>query len=113
MSLKTDRIASMLMQEVADIVANEMRDEDVKFTTITYLKLATDLSYAKIYFTTLMDNKKDKVQRDLNNAAGFIKSELAHRKLPIRRIPALEFVYDESINEGIKIEKMIKEINDK
>lgn len=113
MSIKVERLSSMLQREIADIVANEMRDEDVRFVTITYLKLASDLSYAKIYVTTLIDEKKDKVIRDLNHAEGFIKSELYKRKLEIRKIPSLEFVYDDSIDHGIKIERLIKEMNEK
>lgn len=113
MSVKSDRIAHMLQTEIADIIANKMRDEDVKFVTVTYVKLATDLSYAKVYVTTLIDEKRDKAVRDLNSAEGFIKSELYKRKLEIRRIPALEFVYDVSIAQGSKIEQIIKEIHEK
>ena len=113
MSVKTERIASSLHKEISDIVANEIRDEDIKFVTITYVKLASDLSYAKIYFTTLFDNKKEKVLEDLNGASGFIKSELCKRKFEIRKIPELEFVYDVSIEQGEKIEQIIKDLNKK
>jgi ribosome-binding factor A len=110
MSIRTERIAKTLQTEISDIVANEIRDEDIKFVTITHLKLATDLSYAKIYFTTLLDDKREKVLKDINKAKGFIKSELCKRKLKIRKIPELEFVYDESIEYGFRIENIIKNI---
>jgi ribosome-binding factor A len=80
--------------------------------TVTHIKLANDLSYAKIYFTTMFDNKKEKVTEDLNNAKGFIKSELCKRKFEIRVIPDLEFVYDESIAYADNIERIIKKLND-
>ena len=57
------------------------------------------------------ESKKDKCLHDLNAAKGFIKTELAKRKLEIRKIPDLRFIYDESISYGKKIENIIKEIN--
>lgn len=112
MSLKTNRIASMLMKEISDILQNEVYDEDIKFVTITAIKLDTDLSLAQIYCTVFDKDKKDKCIHDLNAAKGFIKSELVKRKLEIRRIPDLRFIYDESIDYGNKIEKIIKEMNE-
>ena len=112
MSVKTERIANLLSKEISDILQNEVNDEDIKFVTITYCKVDTDLSLAQIYCTMLDQSKKDKCIHDLNAAKGFIKTELAKRKLEIRRIPDLRFIYDESIEYGNKKEKIINKIND-
>ncbi len=112
MSVKTERIANLLAKEISDILQNEVNDEDIKFVTITYCKVDTDLSLAQIYCTMLDQSKKDKCIHDLNAAKGFIKTELAKRKLEIRRIPDLRFIYDESIEYGNKIEKIISNLND-
>lgn len=111
MSVKTERIASSLQKEISDIVANEIRDDNIKNVTVTHLKLATDLSYAKIYFTTFFDTNKEIVGKSLNKAKGFIKSELCKRKFQIRIIPELEFIYDDSIAYGEHIEKIIKKLH--
>ena len=111
MSVKTERIANLLVREISDILQNEVYDEDIKFVTITYCKVDTDLSLAQVYCTVLDQNKKDKCLHDLNNAKGFIKTELAKRKLEIRRIPDLRFIYDESVEYGNKIENIINKIN--
>ena len=103
MKVKTERLASLLLKEVNDILYNEIRDEDIIGVTATYIKLADDLSYAKIYCSVFDLSKKDKALHDLNNAEGYIKSILCKRKLPLRVIPELEFVYDESIEYGMKI----------
>ena len=108
MSVKTERIANLLVREISDILQNEVNDEDIKFVTITYCKVDTDLSLAQVYCTVLDQNKKDKCLHDLNGAKGFIKTELAKRKLEIRRIPDLRFIYDESVEYGNKIENIIK-----
>lgn len=112
MSVKTERIANLLIREISDILQNEVYDEDIKFVTITACKVDTDLSLAQVYCTVLNDSKKEKCLHDLNAAKGFIKTELAKRKLEIRKIPDLRFIYDESISYGSKIEKIIKEINE-
>lgn len=111
MSIKTQRIANVLLKEISDILQNEVYDEDIKFVTLTSVKVDTDLSLAQIYCTVFDVNKKDKCLHDLNAAKGFIKTELAKRKLEIRRIPDLRFIYDESIEYGNKIEKIIEKIN--
>src|SRR5574344_59880 len=104
MSVKTERIANMLVREISDILQNEVYDEDIKFVTITAIKVDTDLSLAQVYCTVFNQATKDKCIHDLNAAKGFIKTELAKRKLEIRKIPDLRFIYDDSIAYGTKIE---------
>ena len=111
MSVKTERIANMLIREISDILENEIYDKDIKFVTITACKVDTDLSLAQVYCTVLNESKKEKCLHDLNGAKGFIKKELSKRKLEIRKIPDLRFIYDNSIAYGNKIEKIIDEIN--
>ena len=111
MSIKIERLANVLSKEISNILLLEIKDEDIKFVTITHVDLSSDLSYAKVYCTVLEDDKKDKILKDLNNAKGFIRSELIKRKIEMRKIPELTFVYDESIDYGNKIEKIIKEIH--
>lgn len=113
MSVKTQRISNLLMQEISDILANEVNDKDIKFVTITAVKVDTDLSLAKVYCTVLDESKKDKCLHDLNAAKGFIKTELSKRKIEIRKIPDLRFIYDDSIEYGSRIEKIINNINNK
>ena len=112
MSIKTERLANLLVKEISSILMTEIKDEDIKFVTITHLDLSSDLSYAKVYCTVLNDENRDKCIHDLNGAKGFIRSELMKRKLEMRKIPELHFVFDESIDYGNKIEKIIKEIHE-
>ena len=109
MKVKTERYANLLLKEINDILYNEIRDVDIVGTTATFVKLADDLSYAKVYCSVFNTEKKNKAIHDLNNAEGYIKSILCKRKLPLRVIPELEFVYDESLEYGMKIEKIIEE----
>ena len=89
----------------------EVKDEDIKFVTITHVDLSSDLSYAKVYCTMLDETKRDKCIHDLNSAKGFIRNELIKRKIEIRKMPEFTFIYDDSIEYGNKIENIIEKIH--
>ena len=109
MNLKGERVASDMQRELGNILLLESKDEDFKHVTITDCDVTNDLSFAKIYFTTTDD--REKVEKDLNNAAGFFRSLLAER-LQIRHTPELRFIFDESIEYGRKIEKIIEKLHE-
>ena len=109
MNLKGERVASDMQRELGNILLLEAKDEDFKHVTITDCDVTNDLSFAKIYFTTTDD--REKVEKDLNNAAGFFRSLLAER-LQIRHTPELSFIFDDSIEYGQKIEKIIEKLHE-
>lgn len=111
MSIKIDRIASNMVKEISYILATEVKDNDIKFVTVTDVKVTNDLSFAKVYFTVLDESRKQETLEALKNASGFIRKELAER-IDIRHIPELEFIYDESIAYGKKIEDIIEHIHE-
>ena len=110
-NVKIERINHMIREEVSKILMLEIKDENIKFLTITDCDTSSDLSYCKIYFTVLNQEKKEDTLKALNKAASFIRGELAKR-IEIRNIPELKFYYDESISYGEKIDKIIDEINE-
>ena len=111
MNIKIERISSALKREISYVLANEVKDKDIGFVTITACKVTSDLSFAKVYFTVFDDSKKESTLKALKNASGFIRRELTDR-VDIRHIPELQFVYDESIEYGKKIEDIIEKINE-
>lgn len=112
MSIKLERLSHTFVEEISMILNEETRDNDFDYVTITSCTISSDLSYAKVYFTCLNDNKKDEIIKSLNNASGFIKTKLCER-VEIRKMPEITFIYDESISYGNKIEEIIKEIHNK
>lgn len=111
-SIKLERINSAIVREVSYILANEVKNQNIKFVTLTAAKTSNDLSYCKIYVTILDDSMKKEVMEALKGAKGFVRKALMDR-IDIRQVPELDFVYDESIEYGRKIEQKIKEIHDK
>ena len=109
MSIKIDRLNNMFVEEISKIIHEEIKNKDVGFVTITDARITNDLSFAKVYITTL-DNDRDKVLNALNKSSGFVRSLLCNR-IKIRKMPEIHFVYDESIEYGKKIEDIIERIN--
>ena len=107
--LKGERAASDIQRELSNILLLDAKDVDFKNVVITAVEVSNDLSFAKVYFTTVDDRKH--VEHDLNNAAGFFRSLLAER-LIMRHTPELRFIFDESIEYGRKIEKIIEKLHE-
>ena len=111
-NVKIERLNHAFQEEISMILMTEIKDEDIKFVTITDLDTTNDLSYAKVYFTVLDDTKRESTLEALNNAASFIRGELSKR-VEVRHTPELKFIYDTSIDYGKHIEEIIEDINNK
>jgi len=99
-----------MMRSISVILNEEAENEILKKVSITDLTVDSDLTFAKVYFMTRLDDK-ELVERELNEAAGFIRKELAH-SLNLRSTPELKFVYDKSLDYGERIESIIDKINE-
>lgn len=110
-NMRAERVGEQMKQEIMDIVNNKVKDPRVGFLTITDVELTNDLSHAKVYLTVLGSKKEvGNTFKALEKAKGFIKSELGSR-MRLRIIPDLTFEYDESIEYGNKIERMIQDLH--
>lgn len=110
MSLKTKRISSAMVREISAILNEEVRDELLKNVSITDVTVDDDLTFAKVYFITRLDDSIN-MEKELNEASKFIRMHLAHR-LNLRSTPELKFVYDKSLDYSEKIDKIIEEIHE-
>lgn len=109
-SIKIERLNHAFQEEISMILMTEIKDEDIKFITITGVETTSDLSYAKVYFTVLDDTKRKSTLEALNGAASFIRGKLAER-VEVRHTPELKFIYDTSIEYGNHIDEIIDNIN--
>lgn len=112
MSVKIDRLGSSFVKIISEILATEIKDENIKFVTITSCEVTNDLSFAKVYFTVFDMDKKNETIKSLEKAKSFIRGEISKR-INIRHTPELRFIFDDSIEYGNKIEKLINDINNK
>ena len=106
---RSARIADQIQRELAGIVRLELRDPRVGLVTFTGVELSRDQSHAKVFFTVLGAGPVvEDALHGLQHAAGFLRSQLAHR-LSTRSVPELHFAYDESVERGMRLSKLIDE----
>ena len=111
-SIKIERLNHAFQEEISMILMREVKDEHIKFVTITGVETTSDLSFAKVYYTVLDETKKEKTKEALEKASSFIRTKLAER-VEVRHTPELKFIYDTSIDYGNHIDKLIEEIKEK
>ncbi|MCX7831948.1 MAG: 30S ribosome-binding factor RbfA [Actinobacteria bacterium] len=113
MSRRIDKVSSQLVREISDIVANELTDPRIGFVTFTHADVSPDFSHARIYFTVLGKEKEKKsTYFGLKSATGYLKHALMQR-MKMKRVPELEFVYDESVDQSMKVYEKIIEVQRK
>lgn len=111
MNMRAERVGEQMKKELMDIINNKLKDPRVGFLTITDVQPTNDLSLAKVYLTVLgSDKERENTFKGLQKAKGFIKSEIGQR-MRLRIVPDLQFEYDESIEYGNRIERLIQDLN--
>lgn len=101
------RVADQIQRELADLIQHEIKDPRVGQVTITAVEVTRDYSHAKVFYTTLANTEeKFLVENGLEHAKGFLRSSLSHR-MKLRITPQLHFIYDESVERGVRLSKLI------
>lgn len=111
MSIRTERIAEQLRQEISIILRDDVTDPRIGECSITRIKLSRDLSHAQVFWSPLVLDAVDldDMEEGLGSAAPFVRRLVAER-LDLRRTPALDFRYDPSIAEGDRMLALMKEV---
>lgn len=104
------RVAEQMKKELADIIRNEIKDPRVGFVTVTRVEVSSDLGYARVYVSVLgPDESGAQSLQALNKASGFIRSELG-RRIRLRHTPEIGFKLDQSIAHGVRISRLLTEL---
>ena len=118
---RLSRIAQEIKKEISIILKKDIKDPRINFhVTISMVQISKDLSSAKIFISYLdsYNNSFNHFNNILNvknillilkNAAGYIKKRLS-KNINLRTVPILNFVHDDSLNQGIKISDLLKNL---
>lgn len=108
---RPDRVADQIRGELGQLLAREVHDPGIGFVTITRVHVTPDLQHARVFYTVLGDERaRRSSDRALHRAIPFLRRQIGSR-LRLRRVPELEFLYDESIAGQDRIEQLIHEIH--
>ena len=103
---RSDRVAEQIQRELADLLQFEVKDPRIGMVTITEVEVSGDMAHAKIYYSAHAASTE--LQKGLEKSAGFLRSQLGKRML-LRTVPQLHFIYDASIDRGMRLSRLIDE----
>jgi len=107
MGRRPERLAEGIREEVARIVASELKDPRIGFVTITRVEVAHDLGHARVLFSVLGDEvARERSIAALQRATGFVRREIG-RRLRIRIVPEIEFRYDKGIDATDRVARLL------
>ncbi len=102
------RVAQEVQRLLTTYLQRELDDEQLRLTSLTHVKVSTDLSHAKIYWRSLLSEIDIKEVNELfKDNAKRLRHHLS-QDMHIRKVPELKFVYDESIDHAAHIDSLFE-----
>src|ERR1700692_84756 len=110
------RVDEAIRQVIGDAVTAELKDPRVGFVTVTDVKTSADLRHARVYVSVLGEDggpsqaeQRQDTLEGLRSAHGFLQGRVAS-ELRLKRTPALEFSYDDTIDRELRVAALIAEV---
>jgi ribosome-binding factor A len=112
MSHRIERVNTLIRREISELIQHHLRDPRLdEFIAVTEVETSADLKYAKVFVSCISGQQQEqKILGVLNAAAGFLRSELA-KNLRLRHTPELSFHWDNSIEHGDRILRLIDQVS--
>jgi ribosome-binding factor A len=109
---RTQRVGDLLRDEIADILRTSIRDPRLELVSVTAVEVSGDLQHARVFMSSADPEADfDRILGVLRGAARFMRAELGRRRLDLRHLPELQFVHDQSIARGSRIEEILRDIH--
>ena len=110
-NVRLEKVQELIKQEVSNIILNNLKNPQIKNTTVTAVELTNDLRSAKIY-VSFYGNEQDKEQSfiGLQKSLGFIRKEIGSR-IRLRFTPELSFHIDKSLEYSEHIQKLLAKVS--
>ena len=109
-SVRIERINSEIQKSLSNIIANEVRDPQIDaIISVSSVETTPDLSYCRVFITSIGKTPTEEVLNRIKGAAGFIRGRLS-KAIKLRITPRLEFMLDNSVSYASKIDEILKGI---
>ena len=110
-SYRPESVGRNIQQQLSEILRTEIRDPRLLSITLTGVKMSRDLRTARVYFSIPGEEPPwEEALEGLENAAAFLRREIGQR-VRLRHIPELFFSYDDSIERGARIDRLLNDLN--
>jgi ribosome-binding factor A len=108
---RAERVGDLLKEELSELLLREIKDPRIGFVTITGIRVSPDLRHARVYIVTHeTDEGQQRILDGLESARGYLRGALG-RRLRLRYIPDLSFCVDETMEEGFRIQEILKSLD--
>lgn len=112
-SLRSDKISDLLRKEISLIINKETKDPRLQKLNITAVKVSDDIGIATVFYTMIgksIEKEKSSIDKKvLKKFSGMVRSKLS-KTMQIRRVPVIQFRFDESIEYSDNIENLLKNL---
>jgi ribosome-binding factor A len=109
LSRRAERLGGQIRDEVARMIASDLKDPRLGFVTVTRVELTSDLRYARVYVGALGEEGEGSASLAvLRKAAGFVRGEIG-RRLRIRFAPEIDFRYDRGLEATDRVARVLAE----
>lgn len=106
---RIDRINKEFLRRISEILQSRVKNEYVEHAIITNVKVSRDLGYARVLYTLLDTSKQKKLQNELENVSGLVRSILS-REMKLRTIPQIHFMYDDSEQRAREMDRLLDKV---
>lgn len=107
---RPERIGDQIRAELSTLLLRSVRDPALRLITLTHVQVSRDLRHARVYYTAPIDASAIETKRGLRRASPFLRGQLG-RRVRLRHIPELTFVYDDSFEREQRIAQVLEEIH--
>jgi len=108
---RAERVAQLIKEEISGLILRSVKDPRIGFVTVTHVSLSDDLRHAKVYISLAHGDEAHRREAllGMRSAAGFLRGELT-RRLRLRYAPALAFHLDDSLERGLQLAELLRQI---
>jgi ribosome-binding factor A len=107
---RPDKVGEQIRIELSQLLARDVHDPGIGFITLTKVSVSPDLQLARVYYTSMGDEKGlRETAKALGRALPFLRRQIAQR-VRLRRVPELEFFFDKSVAQHDRIEQILQEL---
>jgi ribosome-binding factor A len=110
---RPDRVGEQIREELIEMLSRGLvHDPGIGFITLTRVHASPDLQFAHVYYTTLGDARaRAETAKALERATPFLRREIGSR-IRLRRVPHLEFRFDESVMHQDRVEQILRKLHE-
>jgi len=106
---RKERVSEQIRRELAELIRTELKDPRVGMISITDVEVTADYAHAKVFFSSMSGSENlAEIMTGLEKSSGFLRRELGKR-ISIHTTPQLHFVFDQSLERGADLSKLIQE----